>query len=80
MSVIKVTFTDSTRSGTSAKGNPYIFQEAFIHVEHKPFPLKCQLFVDAAVRPGDYLVPMSVDVNNDKPELKLDLARMKPVA
>lgn len=80
MSVIKITFTDSVRTGTSAKGNAYTFQEAFIHVDNKPFPLQCQLFVDSVIRPGEYLVPFSIAVNQGRPELDLNLAGMKAVS
>lgn len=80
MSVIKITFTDATREGVSAKGNAYIFQEAFIHVDDKPFPLQCQLFVNSVFRPGDYVVPYGIAVNQGRPELNLDLAKAKVVS
>jgi|LSQX01.1.fsa_nt_gb hypothetical protein len=77
MNTIKITFTDSVRSGISAKGNAYNLQEAFIHVADKPFPLQCNLLVDSVVRPADYLVPYSIGVNNGRPELMLKLESMK---
>lgn len=77
MSTVQITFTDAVRKGVSAKGNAYIFQEAFIHVDDKPFPLQCQLFVNSVFRPGDYLVPFNIAVNQGKPELNLDLAKAK---
>lgn len=80
MTTVKITFTDAVRTGTSAKGNAYTFQEAFIHVDNKPFPLQCQLFVESVVRPGDYLVPFSILVNQGRPELDLNLAGMKAVS
>lgn len=77
---VKITFTNETRSGTSAKGNAWMFQEGFIHVEDKPFPLQAQLFVKSAVRPGDYLVPVSIGVEQGRPTLVLNLDGMKAVS
>lgn len=80
MTTIKITFTDAVRTGTSAKGNPYTIQEAFIHVHDKPFPLQCNLLVENMVRPADYLVPFSIGVNNGRPELVLNIKAMKLVS
>lgn len=79
MTMINITFTDSTRSGTSAKGNPYLFQEGFLHVEDKPFPLQCQFFVDNVIPAGEYMVPFHIAVNQGRPELAFDFKGMKRV-
>lgn len=76
---IQITFTDSIRQGTSAKGNPYTFQEGFLHLEDKPFPLQCQFFVESVIPGGSYQVPYRINVNNGRPELAFDFKAMKRV-
>lgn len=80
MSQMKITFTDSVRRGTSAKGNAYAFQEGFLHVENKPFPLQCQFYVDSVYPAGDYLVPYSIDVRDARPQLEFNFSAMKKVS
>lgn len=79
MGIISITFTDSTRSGTSAKGNPYLFQEGFLHVEDKPFPLQCQFFVDHVIPAGEYQVAYQITVDQGRPQLTFDFKGMKRV-
>lgn len=76
---VQITFTESTRHGTSAKGNPYIFQEGFLHVQDKPFPLQCQFFVESVIPACTYEVPYRINVNNGRPELAFDFKAMKRV-
>lgn len=79
MSVLKITFSDKVRNGVAKSGNAYCFQDAYLHLETEPFPVKVQLFVDNAFSAGDYLVPYSLDVRNERLGVYLNLEGAKRV-
>lgn len=72
---VKVLVTGLYRDITATNGKKHRFSEAWVYLPNAPFPVQVDHYGDINVDPGDYEVPLLIDVRDRRMGVRLDFGK-----
>lgn len=76
---LKVLVTGLYRDITASNGKNHRFSEAWVYLPNAPFPVQVDHYGGINVDPGDYEVPLLIDVRDRRMGVRLDFSKAVPV-
>jgi len=76
---VKVLVSGRFRDITSSNGKNHRFSEVWVYLPNAPFPVQVDHYGDIKADPGDYEVPLLVDVRDRRMSVRLDFTKAVPV-
>lgn len=76
---VKVLVTGLHRDITASNGKKHRFSEAWVYLPNTPFPVQVDHYGDIDCDPGDYEVPVLIDVRDRRMSVRLDFGKAVPV-
>lgn len=77
MFTLAVTVTNQCRTFISKAGNEVTFTTVYIHLPGLPFPEKVDVFGRLTLQPGEYKVPATLKIQDQRLVAELDYSQAK---